>query len=170
MDSVKQQVEALLFASDEPLSLRKLGSLLEEVDSSDIKKAIEELKSEYESTDRAWRMEEVAGGFQLLTRPQYTDTISRLQKAKSDRKLSNAAMETLAIVAYKQPIRRADVESIRGVQSGELLRALMEKDLVKVVGRDTVPGAPVLYGTTKNFLEVCGLKSLKDLPKPEEVK
>ncbi|MDP6959407.1 MAG: SMC-Scp complex subunit ScpB [Planctomycetota bacterium] len=158
------------FASDEPLSLRKLGSLLEEVDSSDIKKAIEELKSEYESTDRAWRMEEVAGGFQLLTRPQYTDTISRLQKAKSDRKLSNAAMETLAIVAYKQPIRRADVESIRGVQSGELLRALMEKDLVKVVGRDTVPGAPVLYGTTKNFLEVCGLKSLKDLPKPEEVK
>ena len=170
MDSVKQQVEALLFASDEPLSLRKLGSLLEEVDSSDIKKAIEELKSEYESTDRAWRMEEVAGGFQLLTRPQYTDTISRLQKAKSDRKLSNAAMETLAIVAYKQPIRRADVESIRGVQSGELLRALMEKDLVKVVGRDTVPGAPVLYGTTKNFLVVCGLKSLKDLPKPEEVK
>jgi len=170
VDSVKQQVEALLFASDEPLSLRKLGSLLEEVDSSDIKKAIEELKSEYESTDRAWRMEEVAGGFQLLTRPQYTDTISRLQKAKSDRKLSNAAMETLAIVAYKQPIRRADVESIRGVQSGELLRALMEKDLVKVVGRDTVPGAPVLYGTTKNFLVVCGLKSLKDLPKPEEVK
>lgn len=170
MDSVKQQVEALLFASDEPLSLRKLGSLLEEVDSSDIKKSIEELKSEYESSDRAWRMEEVAGGFQLLTRPQYTDTISRLQKAKSDRKLSNAAMETLAIVAYKQPIRRADLEAIRGVQSGELLRALMEKDLVKVVGRDSVPGAPVLYGTTKNFLEVCGLKSLKDLPKPEEVK
>ena len=170
MDSVKQQVEALLFASEEPLSLRKLGSLLEEVDSSDIKKSIEELKSEYESSDRAWRMEEVAGGFQLLTRPQYTDTISRLQKAKSDRKLSNAAMETLAIVAYKQPIRRADLESIRGVQSGELLRALMEKDLVKIVGRDSVPGAPVLYGTTKNFLEVCGLKSLKDLPKPEEVK
>ena len=81
-----------------------------------------------------------------------------------------SAMETLAIVAYKQPIRRADLESIRGVQSGELLRALMEKDLVKVVGRDSVPGAPVLYGTTKNFLEVCGLKSLKDLPKPEEVK
>ena len=170
MDSVKQQVEALLFASEEPLSLRKLGSLLEEVDSSDIKKVIEELKSEYEASDRAWRMEEVAGGFQLLTRPQYTDTISRLQKAKSDRKLSNAAMETLAIVAYKQPIRRADLESIRGVQSGELLRALMEKDLVKIVGRDSVPGAPVLYGTTKNFLEVCGLKSLKDLPKPEEVK
>ncbi len=170
MDSVKQQVEALLFASEDPLSLRKLGSLLEEVDSSDIKKSIEELKSEYESSDRAWRMEEVAGGFQLLTRPQYTDTISRLQKAKSDRKLSNAAMETLAIVAYKQPIRRADLESIRGVQSGELLRALMEKDLVKIVGRDSVPGAPVLYGTTKNFLEVCGLKSLKDLPKPEEVK
>jgi segregation and condensation protein B len=170
VDSVKQQVEALLFASEDPLSLRKLGSLLEEVDSSDIKKSIEELKSEYESSDRAWRMEEVAGGFQLLTRPQYTDTISRLQKAKSDRKLSNAAMETLAIVAYKQPIRRADLESIRGVQSGELLRALMEKDLVKIVGRDSVPGAPVLYGTTKNFLEVCGLKSLKDLPKPEEVK
>ena len=170
MDSVKRQVEALLFASDEPLSVRKLGALLEECESGDIRKALEELRGEYESSERAWSLQEIAGGFQLLTRPLYADTISRLRKAKSDRKLSNAAMETLAIVAYKQPIRRADLEAIRGVQSGELLRALMEKDLVRIVGRDTVPGAPVLYGTTKNFLDVCGLNSLKDLPKPEEVK
>ncbi len=170
MDSVKQEVEALLFAADEPLSLRKLGSLLEECEPGEIRKAIDELRKEYDSSERAWHLEELAGGFQLLTRPRYADTISRLRKAKSDRKLSNAAMETLAIVAYKQPIRRADVEAIRGVQTGELLRALMEKDLIRIVGRDTVPGSPVLYGTTKNFLEVCGLNSLKDLPKPEEVK
>ncbi len=170
MADVKAMVEAVLFVSDEPMSLPKIRELVPDAAADDVRSAVEELRREYDAGGRAFGIEEIAGGYQMLTRPAYADIIARLRKARTEKKLSQAAMETLAIVAYRQPIKRADVEAIRGVQSGEILRALMERSLVKIVGRDSVPGNPVLYGTTKDFLGVFGLNSIEDLPKPEEVK
>src|SRR5690606_33522853 len=118
---------------------------------------------------RSFRVEQVAGGYQILTRPQYKDAVAALHRTKQDNKLSPAAMETLAIVAYKQPILRAEIETIRGVACGEVLRSLMDRHLVKIVGRAEELGRPMLYGTTKTFLQVFGLGTLKDLPKAEEL-
>jgi segregation and condensation protein B len=170
VDSLKAALEAVLFTCDEPLSLHRLKEIVPDSRAEDIQQALGELRREYEASGRAFTLEEIAGGYQLLTRPQYADIIAKLKKSKADRKLSAAALETLAIIAYKQPIKRVDVEAIRGAASGELIRALMERNLVKIVGRDEVPGAPVLYGTTKEFLDTFGLKSIEDLPRPEEVK
>ncbi|MFN3486271.1 MAG: SMC-Scp complex subunit ScpB [Planctomycetota bacterium] len=170
MDSLKAALEAALFSCDEPLPLSRLKEILPDSGPEEIRQALEELRREYDASGRAFALEEIAGGYQLLTRPQYADIIVKLKKSKADRKLSAAALETLAIIAYKQPIKRVDVEAIRGAASGELIRALMERRLVRIVGRDEVPGAPVLYGTTKEFLDTFGLKSIEDLPRPEEVK
>ncbi len=170
MDQLKQSVEAVLFACDEPVSLSKLRTLFPDAGSSAIKKALEELRSDYDGSGRAFGMEEIAGGYQLLTRSEHAETLSRLRKARTEKKLSAAAMETLAIIAYRQPIKRVDVEAVRGAQSGEIIRALMERGLVRITGRDTVPGTPLLYGTTPEFLETFGLKAIEDLPRPEEVK
>ena len=170
MDDLKQSVEAVLFASGDPISVSKLGNVLPDVGAGEIKKVLSELREDYDQSGRAFGLEEIAGGWQVLTRSQYVDIISRLKKAKAERKLSVAALETLAIIAYKQPIKKVDVEAIRGAQSGELIRALTERRLVKMVGRDETPGSPLLYGTTKDFLETFGLKSLEDLPRPEEMK
>jgi segregation and condensation protein B len=115
-------------------------------------------------------VEEIAGGFQLLTRPEFHPWLARARHTGHDLRLSPAARETLAIVAYRQPIMRADIEGIRGVQCGEVLRLLMERGLVKIAGRDTSLGRPVLYGTTKRFLQVFGLRNLSDLPMAEELK
>lgn len=171
MDNLKQTLEAVLFTCDEPITPAKLKDVCGgEVKPEEVKEALSQLKAEYDQSGRAFSLEEIAGGYQLLTRPQYADILSNLKKAKADRKLSAAALETLAIIAYKQPIKRVDVEAIRGAQSGELIRALMERNLVKIAGRDEVPGAPLMYGTTKEFLDTFGLKSTEDLPRPEEVK
>ena len=170
MDNLKQTVEAVLFTCDEPMSLSKLHDLVPEAKPAEIKDALALLRADYEQTGRAFSIEEIADGYQLLTRPQYADIIGRLKKSKADRKLSAAALETLAIIAYRQPLKRVDIEAVRGVQSGEVIRALMERGLVKIAGRDEVPGAPLLYATTKDFLDTFGLKALEDLPRPEEVK
>ena len=171
MDNLIQAVEAILFTCDEPITLTKLKDVCgTEVRPDEVKEALAQLKGEYDQTGRAFSLEEIAGGYQVLTRPQYADILSNLKKARAERKLSGAALETLAIIAYKQPIRMVDVEAIRGAQSGELIRALMERNLVKIAGRDEVPGAPLLYGTTKDFLDTFGLKAIEDLPRPEEVK
>ncbi|MBI4563275.1 MAG: SMC-Scp complex subunit ScpB [Planctomycetes bacterium] len=167
---VKQAVEAVLFASDEPVSVGKLHELIPGAKPADIREAVRQLKEEYDAAGRAFSVEEIAEGVQVLTRPEYADIIARLTRAKAEKKLSAAALEVLALVAYKQPIKRADIEAVRGVQSGEILRALMERKLVRVAGREDVPGAPVQYGTTKEFLEAFGLRSLEDLPRPEEMK
>jgi len=111
----------------------------------------------------------VAGGFQLVTREEFHGTVRKLRRASTEGKLSQAALETLAIIAYRQPVLRADIEAIRGVASGEVLRGLMEKSLVKIAGRADTLGKPILYGTTKLFLDLFGLADLKDLPKPEEL-
>ncbi|MBI2899568.1 MAG: SMC-Scp complex subunit ScpB [Planctomycetes bacterium] len=170
MDQLKPMVEAVLFVSDEPLSAQKIKDFIPDADVAAVKSTIDALRADYESSGRAFTIEEIAGGYRMLTRPVYADIIARLRKARAEKKLSQAAIETLAIVAYRQPIKRVDIEAIRGVQSGEILRALMERNLVRIAGRDTVPGNPVLYGTTKEFLEVFGLNSVTDLPKPEEIK
>ncbi len=170
MDNLKPAIEAILFTCDDPLPLSKLKDIFPDAGADEIKEALAQLRGDYEQTGRAFSLEEIAGGWQVLTRPQYADIIAKLKKAKGDRKLSAAALETLAIIAYKQPIKRVDVEAIRGAQSGELIRALMERNLVKIAGRDEVPGSPLMYGTTKDFLDVFGMKSVEDLPRPEEVK
>lgn len=170
MVEVKAAVEAVLFACDTPLSVERLHSLMPETKLSEIREAVEQLRSDYQQTGRAFLVEEVAEGYRLLTRPEHHELLSGLTKQRSDRKLSAAAMETLAIIAYKQPVKRVDLEAIRGVQSGELIRALMERGLVRIVGRENIPGAPLQYATTKEFMDAFGLRSLEDLPKPEEVK
>ncbi|MCF6154113.1 MAG: SMC-Scp complex subunit ScpB [Candidatus Brocadia sp.] len=169
IEEIKPIVESLVFAAEEPITLRKLTDIIEGVDSSQIQEAITQLKNDYDVQGRAFQIEEIAGGYQLFTKPEYYEWIAKLRKKSGETKLSQAALETLAIIAYKQPILRANLEAIRGVQSGQIIRLLMEKDLVKVVGRDESLGHPLLYGTTKKFLEYFGLKDIKDLPKVEEL-
>ena len=167
---LKRILEALLFASDAPLAPAKIREAIPRVNLQAVKAAADQLRQDYEQAGHAFELVEIAEGYQLLTRPAYDEWITRMKKAKSQAKLSGAALETLAIIAYKQPIRRIDIEAIRGVQSGELVRALMERGLIRIAGRADQPGSPLLYGTTKDFLDVVGLKSLEELPKPEEVK
>ncbi|MEI8198079.1 MAG: SMC-Scp complex subunit ScpB [Phycisphaerae bacterium] len=165
-----QVVEALLFSSDVPLSAAKLADTCGVETAKAIKQVVEELNASYEARQAAYRIEERAGGYQLLTLPQYAGYIERLVRKKDEGRLTPAMLETLAIVAYRQPIIRADVEAIRGVACGEVLRALMEHNLVKIVGRAEIVGRPMLYGTTRYFLEVFGLANIRDLPKSEQLK
>jgi segregation and condensation protein B len=163
-------VEAVLFSTDSPLSPAKVAQVAELPNRRVVKKAVAMLNERYEQVGCTFRIESIAGGYQMMSLPEYHDVVSRLFKARSDSRLSQAAMETLAVVAYRQPVLRADIEAIRGVASGEVLRGLMEKQLVKIVGRAEVLGRPMLYGTTKRFLEIFGLSDLKDLPKVEELR
>ena len=165
-----QVVEALLFSSDAPLSAGKIAETVGLDSSKPIKQIVEQLNQSYAERQAAYRIEERAGGFQLLTLPQYAEYIERLVRKKDEGRLTPASLETLAIIAYRQPLTRAEVESIRGVQCGEVLRSLMEHNLVKIVGRAEEIGRPMLYGTTRYFLEVFGLASLKDLPKSDSLK
>ncbi len=167
---LQQVLEAILFSSDVPLSGGKLAQTLGLDSTKPVKQAIEDLNTIYQQRQAAYRIEERAGGYQILTLPQYAEYVQRLMRKREEGKLTPAALETLAIVAYKQPILRVDVETIRGVACGEVLRTLMEYNLVKIVGRAEEVGRPMLYGTTKHFLEVFGLAGLKDLPKSEAFK
>lgn len=164
-------IEAILFASDEPLSAERLAAIADfNGGVKQVKKCIETLNQQYQQGSRAFRIEEIAGGFQMMTLPEYSGWLKTLLRERGDNKLSPAALETLAIIAYKQPVIRADVEAIRGVACGELIRSLMYKGLVKITGKAEILGRPLLYGTTRKFLEVFGLNDLKDLPKVEELK
>ncbi len=163
-------LEALLLSTHHPLTAGRLAELLGISRTKGARAAIKELNAQYESTGRSFRIEPVAGGFQLLTLPKFGDYLKKLHQREIDAKLTKAALETLAIVAYKQPILRADVEAIRGVACGETIRSLMEKHLVKIAGRAEEPGRPILYGTTKRFLELFGLNTLKDLPQPDSTR
>ncbi len=160
-------VEAILFAADEPVNVRKIVEIIEAGGVKEVKKHIRELNRRYKKMGCAFRVEELAGGYQLLTQSAYNPWLSKLIKVRSEGKLSAAAMETLAIIAYKQPLMRVEIENIRGVAAGEMIRQLIEKGLVKITGRAEELGRPLLYGTTQKFLDVFGLASLKDLPQPE---
>ena len=163
-------VEAILFSSDSPLTPGRLAQATGLKGAGDVKRAVNALNARYDASGAAFTIEDIAGGYQMMTRPEYNDVLSRMRHARADSRLSQAALETLAIVAYRQPILRADVEAIRGVACGEILRGLMDRQLVKIVGRAEVIGRPMLYGTTKRFLEVFGLKNLDDLPRVEELR
>ena len=167
--TVESVVEAVLFASDEPLSAARLANIVE-TDTKQVRQHIKNLNEKYQANHNAFRIEQIAGGCQMLTLSPYNHWLKKLLRVRSDTKLSAAAMETLAIIAYKQPVIRADIEVIRGVAAGEVIRSLAYKGLAKIVGRAEVLGRPMLYGTTKRFLEVFGLNTLKDLPKIEELK
>jgi len=157
-------LEALLLSTHHPLTPARLVELMDLPGVKPIRPAVAALNEAYEQTGRSFRIEQVAGGYQILTLPQFGETLKKLHQKEIDAKLTKAAVETLAIIAYKQPILRADVEAIRGVASGETIRSLMEKHLVKIAGRAEIPGRPILYGTTKRFLELFGLNTLRDLP------
>lgn len=164
------RLEAALLLADEPLQARKLAAVADLADSAEAKRLIEDLKKLYDADGTAFQIEEIAGGYQLLTRPAFHPWLNRLRRTSNELRLSPAALETLAIIAYRQPIMRAEVESIRGVACGELLGHIMEKGLIKIAGRHESLGRPVLYGTTKKFLQVFGLNTLKDLPEVEQLK
>jgi segregation and condensation protein B len=194
------RVEAVLMTADRPLGERKVASILDLLDGAsasdasddseaakgegggvdaktsdrgpvaDIRAAIAALNNAYEDAGRSFRIERVAGGLQVLTLPQFAADIARLKGVRQQSKLSQAALETLAIIAYRQPILRADLESIRGVACGEVLRGLMDRRLARIAGRAEEVGRPMLYGTTREFLEIFGLANLDDLPQAKELR
>lgn len=164
------RIEVLLLSTDRPLSEGRLAELLEiqgQGITAEIRSAIAELNEQYEQTGRSFRAERLAGGWQLLTLASFGPLLNRLHQDRQSTRLSPAALETLAIIAYRQPIMRAEVEAIRGVASGEVLRGLLERRLIKIAGRAEELGRPMLYGTTQEFLKVFGLASLDDLPPVE---
>jgi len=168
MDDLKNIIEALLFVADEPLSAERLRQVLGPVEGAEIHAALAALQAETEERRGGFVLVEVAGGYQFRTRPEYGPWVKRLLDPRPVR-LSKAALETLAIIAYKQPIIRAEIEHLRGVDCGGVLRQLLERKLIRVLGRREIPGRPLIYATTKRFLEVFDLKDLNDLPTPREI-
>lgn len=150
--------------ADEPLPARRVADAAGLADAAEARELVDRLVELYDADGSAFQVEEIAGGFQLFTRPVYHPWLTRLKRTGHDLRLTGAAMETLAVIAYKQPIMRAEIEKIRGVSCGEVIRQLMEKGLVRVAGRHDSLGRPQLYGTAKKFLQAFGLNSLKDLP------
>jgi len=163
-------VEAAILTTERAISPAKLSEAMDKLGSKAIKEAVETLNAHYEETGRSFRIELVSNGYRFMTLPRFANVLNALKKTRSQTKLSPSALETLAVVAYKQPALRADVEAVRGVACGETLRALMDRGLVKIVGRSEEIGRPMLYGTTPKFLEVFGLAGLKDLPKAEDLR
>lgn len=174
-ESFHKVLEALIFASDEPLSEKTINELLAESELQEfanpemIQSAIQTINDELAGNARPYSVVKVAGGYHFVTRSQYGVYIQRLLKAKSRKRLSQAALETLSIVAYKQPVSKPDIESIRGVNSGEIMNSLLDRGLVTIVGRAETPGRPLLYGTTAEFLRIFGLAALDELPRMKEI-
>lgn len=158
------RLEAALFVTERPLSARRLAQHVPLADPGEVGALIDQLNTAYEGAGAPYCVEHVATGYQLLTRPEYAPWLDRVHARHARLKLSSPALETLALVAYRQPVTRADIESVRGVQSGEMLKHLMERGLVRIAGEDDTLGRPYLYGTTRQFLELFGLHSLEDLP------
>lgn len=165
---IKSIVESLIFISEEPMSLDRLCGILHEYDRDVIRTCILELQAEYENPERGIFLAEVAKRYQFRTREENGDFVRRLVKTKSSR-FSQSALETLAITAYRQPITRAEIEYLRGVDSGGVIKTLLEKKLIKILGKKDIPGRPLIYGTTRYFLEMFSLKDLKSLPTLREI-
>ena len=167
-DNTKAVIEALLFASEKPLTFEQIKDALDNIGTDEIRKNIEELRDEYEKTNRGIRIVEIAGGFQMITAPVFVSFLKKLYKKQRPEKLSLPALETLAIVAYKQPVTRREIEAVRNVNVDGVIKGLLDKALIRVTGRKKAPGRPKVYGTTRQFLEHFGLRSLDELPKIEE--
>lgn len=162
-------VEALLFASEAPLSAAELARADESLDEERVEAAVAELREEYDTGERAFQVYEVGGGYQILTRPEFASVLERFDSVPTAQRLSGPALETLAILAYRQPVGRAEVEEIRGVGAGGVLKTLQERGLIEVVGRGEGLGRPLHYGTTQFFLQHFGFRSLDDLPRSEDL-
>lgn len=167
---LKGIIEALLFVSCDPLPLEKFTTVLAGQPKVAVHNALKALQEEYDRQGRGLHVAELAGGFLMMTQPEYAPWITRLNTVKASARVSRSALETLAIIAYKQPIVRADVERIRGVDTTGVLRTLLEQKLIRIVGRQDIPGRPILYGTSKGFLRKFGLRDLQDLPSLREFK
>ncbi len=162
---MKRVIEALLIATDTPLSLKKIEEIVK-VPETEIRRYIDELNQEYHNSRRAFEIKQIAGGFQIYTLPEFAESVSAMHEKKTS--LSKAALETLAIIAYHQPITRPEIERLRGVDSTGVLDTLLLKGLIKTCGRLAVPGRPIRYGTTKEFLRYFGINDISELPKEED--
>jgi segregation and condensation protein B len=160
---IKAIIEALIFVSESPVSLDSIREVLGDIPKKELQRLLGEMTEEYQAASRGFNLIEVGGGYQFRTRTEYAEWVKKLKKIKPF-SLSQPSLETLAIVAYKQPVLRTEVEKIRGVDSGGVLRTLLEKKLIKILGKKDVPGKPLVYGTSKHFLEMFGLKDLSGLP------
>ncbi|MCG2706889.1 MAG: SMC-Scp complex subunit ScpB [Candidatus Omnitrophica bacterium] len=169
-DNLKAVIEALLFASDAPLALEQMKAALDNLETTEIRRVLEDLGSEYERVNRGMRIVEVAGGFQMTTAPGAAVFLKKLYKQRRVERLSRPGLETLAIVAYKQPVTKREMESIRGVNVDGVIKSLLDKGLIRISGRKKSPGKPFVFGTTRQFLEYFGLKSLEELPRVENFK
>ena len=165
---IRAVVEALIFASPQPVTAREIGKVLEGVPKKDWQREIEELRVDYACDGRGLQLVEVAGGYQITTRPEYNDWVRELLDPKSPTRLSLQALETLAVIAYKQPVTLPEIIELRGIKSGGVIKTLLEKRLIKIMGRKAVVGRPILYGTTRHFLLHFGLKDLGELPRIED--
>ena len=165
---IKLILESLLFSTETPMRLEKLNEIFPDTLLKDLREIMSELKEEYNSLNRSFAIREVANGFQFYTKTEYSPWIKKFKKIRPAR-LSPATLETMAIIAYKQPITRAEIEDVRGVDAGGILRALLDKSLIKIIGKKDVPGKPLIYTTTPKFLTMFGLKGLKDLPTLEDI-
>jgi len=166
--AARRLIEAALFSSPGPLSAAKLAGLAEGLTASDVKAAVDQLNADYERDGHAFLVAEIAGGYRLLTRKELGETLAAFFAKRSREKLSRAALETLAIIAYRQPVTRAAIETIRGVDSDHIIASLAEMGLVRISGQAEAPGRPMLYATTKKFLDHFALKSLSDLPREKD--
>ena len=169
LDHIKGVVEAILFVNEKPVMFEQLKDVLEGISNDDIRTAIAQLKQDYEQRNSGISLIEIAEGYQMLSNSLYASSIRTFYKTRHKEKLSKPSLETLAIIAYKQPVTRGDIEIVRGVNSDGVMVHLLSKELIKAVGRKEIAGRPYLYGTTKQFLEYFGLKSLTDLPKLESI-
>jgi segregation and condensation protein B len=167
-NNLKSAVEALIFVSEKPITLEQIKRVLGNLDSLSVSKIIEELKAEYVTQNRGLRIVEIAGGFQMITCNSFAPFLKKLFKSRSSDKLSKPALESLAIIAYKQPLTKAEIESLRNVNVDGVMKSLIDKSLIRVCGRKKIPGRPFVFGTTREFLEHFGLKSLQELPKIED--
>jgi segregation and condensation protein B len=169
MEETKAIIEAIIFASEAPISVDKIREVLPDIEKMEITRLLQELIAEHENRWGGFLLQEVAGGFQFRTRSDLSSWMTKLMRGKPAM-MSHAAMETLAVIAYKQPVVKSEVDRIRGVDVGSSLKSLLEKKLVRIMGRKDVPGKPIMYGTTKKFLEVFNLKDLSELPTLKELK
>ena len=169
LSDIKKAIESIIFISDQPVSVDKLSLVFPDVERSQLRKCLKELVEEWEKFDRGFLLSEIAGGFQFRTDPKYSEDIATYNKKVKKFRLSRAALEVTAIIAYKQPVTRVEIESIRGVDSSGVINVLLERRVIEIKGRKEVIGKPFLYGTTSEFLEVFGLKSLSDLPTLKEL-
>lgn len=169
-DRSKQVIEALLFASSKPVTIAEIRKVMKFLTPKQIEGLITELKEGYAQEGRSFEILEIAGGYEVATKKEFAPWILKIELQKKAKQVTQSALETLSIMAYKQPITRAEIEELRGVDAGGVVNTLMERGLVKIVGKKEVPGRPFLYGTTEKFLEHFGLKSLQDLPNIDEIR